>query len=80
MALTLQALKKMVKAALVTRPVEIGCYECLDQLDQFAERVLAGKEIPEALKLVQEHRDLCGECREEFEALLAALRGLSATE
>lgn len=79
MALTLDALKKMVQAALITRPVEIGCYECLDQIDRFAERVLAGREIPEALRLVQEHLATCGECREEYEALLAALRHMQAS-
>jgi hypothetical protein len=26
------------------------------------------------MPLVQEHVEICGECREEFEALLAALR------
>ena len=40
----------------------------------FAELHLAGKNAAEALPLVQDHLDRCGNCREEFEALLTALR------
>ncbi len=35
---------------------------------------LAGKNAAEALPLVQDHLERCGDCREEFEALLAALQ------
>lgn len=67
-------IKQMVQMVAATRPDEIGCDECLDQLDHFAETVLAGKNAAEAMPLVQDHLNRCGDCREEFEALLAALR------
>ncbi len=35
---------------------------------------LAGKNAAEALPLVQDHLERCGDCREKFEALLAALQ------
>ena len=76
MALQLETLKKLIRASIIAKPVELGCYECLDQIHQYAERVLASKELPEALKLVEEHLEICGECREEYEALLTALRSL----
>lgn len=79
MALSLDMLKKMVNSVVSTRPDEIGCDDCFAQLDRFAELVLAGKNAAEALPLVQDHLDRCMDCREEFEALLRALRAQSAT-
>jgi hypothetical protein len=70
-------LKEMVRVVLSTRPDEIGCDECLDQLDRFVEMKLAGKDAAKAMPLVQDHLDRCRDCREEFEALLEALRALS---
>jgi hypothetical protein len=71
------ALKRMVRKILTARPDEIGCDECFEQLDRFVEMTLAGKNAAEAMPLVQDHLERCGDCREEFEALLAALRALS---
>jgi len=70
-------LKRIVHSALTARPDEIGCDECFEQLGQFAEMVLAGKDVAEAMPLVQDHLNRCRDCREEFEALLAALRALA---
>ena len=56
-----------------TREVEIGCDECFEQLDRFVEMKLSGLDTAQAMPLVQEHLEICGECREEFEALLLAL-------
>ncbi len=53
---------------------EIGCDECFEQLHRFVEMRLSGLDTAQAMPLVQEHLEMCGECREEFEALLAALR------
>ncbi len=60
----------------MTTPGEIGCDECFDRLDEFAEMKLAGKTPEKAMPLVAEHLQKCGECRREFEALLKALREL----
>ena len=57
-----------------TREVEIGCDECFEQVDRFVEMELSGLNAARAMPLVQEHLEICGECREEFEALLLALR------
>ena len=70
----LSSIKDMVQMVAATRPDEIGCDECFEQLDRFAEAVLAGKNAAEAMPLVQDHLNRCGDCREEFEALLTALR------
>jgi hypothetical protein len=67
-------LKRIVRASITARPDEIGCDECLERLDRFVDMMLAGKDAGEAMPLVQDHLDRCGDCREEFEALLEAVR------
>jgi hypothetical protein len=76
MTLDLDTLKQMAHEIITTRPDEIGCDECFEQLDRFVEMTLAGKNAAEAMPLVQDHLERCPDCREEFEALLAALRAL----
>ncbi|MGB3905654.1 MAG: hypothetical protein WBB22_12090 [Anaerolineae bacterium] len=77
MELDLVTLKRMVRNIATTRPDEIGCDECFEELNRFVELELAGKNAAEALPLVQDHLDRCSDCREEFEALLAALRAIA---
>jgi hypothetical protein len=74
MGLNKDMLKGMVRAILATRPDEIGCEECFAQVDQFVEMILGGADAAAALPLVQNHLNGCPDCREEFEALLEALR------
>jgi len=74
MKLSLDVLKKMVKAVAVTKPYEIDCDECFEEVDQFVELELQGKNAVEAMPLVQDHLDRCSGCREEFETLLDCLR------
>ena len=75
--LSLDTLKRIVRDIITTRRDEIGCDECFEELHRFVELELAGKNAAEALPLVQDHLDRCSDCREEFEALLAALRAIA---
>ena len=70
-------LQRIIKAIQETRSDEIDCGECFDELDQFAETVLAGKSAEEAMSLVQDHLNRCPNCHEEYEALLAALKSMT---
>jgi len=70
-------LKSMMQSIVSTHSDEIGCDECFEQLDRFVEMELVGKSAAEAMPLVQDHLDRCGNCREEYLALLAALRALA---
>lgn len=74
MRLTSDMLRQMVRMVMRTRSDEIGCQECFEELDRFAELRLAGKSPEEALPLVEDHLQRCTDCRDEFEALLDALR------
>jgi hypothetical protein len=66
---------KLVRVVAETREVEIGCDECFERLDSFAETELSGLEAGAAMPLVSDHLDKCADCRSTFEALLTALRG-----
>jgi hypothetical protein len=65
---------KLVRVVAETREVEIGCDECFERLDSFAETELSGIEASAAMPLVSDHLDKCADCRSMFEALLTALR------
>jgi hypothetical protein len=67
-------LEKVVRVVSHTREEEIGCDECFEQLDRFVEMELSGLNPAEAMPLVKDHLDKCGDCREEFEALIEALQ------
>ena len=65
---------KLVRVVAETRQVEIGCDECFERLDSFAETELSGLEASAAMPLVGDHLDRCADCRSKFEALLRSLR------
>ena len=66
---------KLVRVVAETRETEIGCDECFERLDRFAEAELYGVEASTAMPLVGDHLQKCEDCRSKFEALLTALRG-----
>ena len=69
-----EALRKMAEMLAHTRDVEYTCDEVLVLMDQFAEMVVRGEDAAQLMPLVQHHLEMCGDCREEFEALLRILR------
>jgi len=69
-------LRQIVQEIVTTRPDEISCQHCFEQLDHFAELTLVGKNASEAMPLVQDHLEHCCDCRQEFEALLEALHAI----
>ena len=77
MKLSSETIKKMMTSVKSTRDEELACDHCHDELHQFIEMKLSGKNAAEAMPLVQEHLDRCPPCREEYEVLLEALEALS---
>jgi Zn finger protein HypA/HybF involved in hydrogenase expression len=73
MTLTRDKLLEIAHAVVTTSEIEIGCDDCLAEIDSLAELQLAGKEVPEALRLIGEHIARCPECAEELTALRAGL-------
>lgn len=76
MNLTSEQIERFMRLLEVTRERELNCNECLDHVAEFAEFRLAGAEVPEALEAVEHHLSICAECREEYEVLRDALKGL----
>jgi hypothetical protein len=66
-------LDKLVRAVAETRESEIGCDECFEQMDRFAEIVFSGSDAASAMPLVHDHLSKCEDCREVYEALLIAI-------
>jgi hypothetical protein len=73
-----KTLKRLITGALNTAPDEIGCDDCFSVLDRYAELHLQGKEVAEAMPLVHDHLQRCKACREEFEALLVAMKAMES--
>ena len=67
-------LKKVLKTLAITQEEEMTCGECYEEIDQYVEMLREGKTAAEVMPLVKHHITLCPPCREEFEALLEALK------
>jgi hypothetical protein len=65
---------KLVRLVAETREIEIGCDECFEQLDSFAEAELSRVDTSAAMPLVRDHLDKCADCHSTFEALRTAVR------
>ena len=69
-------LKKLIHQILAEESGELGCPECCDLMDKFAEIKLAGHIPALEMPLVQEHLNHCDNCREQYDMLVDALRSL----
>ncbi len=56
----------------------LGCNGCFELMDQLAQAELDRREVPQALELVQIHLEQCKCCRDEYDALLTALREIES--
>lgn len=69
---------KVARQIEATHEIEYSCDDVHRLLDQFAEAVLRGENAANLWPLVQQHLDMCPDCREEFEALMRVLRASGA--
>lgn len=76
MQLTKDVIQKMMRSIYLTYPHELTCGECFNEVDRFAELELTGMDPGEAMPLVQQHLGRCATCREEYEALLVAIKAM----
>ncbi|MGB2956067.1 MAG: hypothetical protein WBB64_08885 [Anaerolineales bacterium] len=76
MKLSSEVIQKLMGAVKMTREHELDCGHCYDEIDQFVELELSGKNAADAMPLVQAHLDICVACREEYQALLDALKAV----
>jgi uncharacterized protein with PIN domain len=74
MSLSKNELNALMRLVGLTKESEINCEQCLSLVAEFAERELAGKSIPESVRAVEHHLNVCAECREEYEVLQQVLK------
>jgi hypothetical protein len=55
------------------RANELSCSDMFARLDEFVETEVHGKDADKITPLVREHLDMCPDCCDEYEALLAVL-------
>ena len=67
--MTANLLKKLV----MTDENELPCDEVHLLVDQFAEMKLRGDDVAALMPMVMHHLDMCRDCLEEYDALIAAL-------
>jgi hypothetical protein len=58
-----------------TDPRDVGCAEAIEILHVYVEWVAAGHDAERRYPGVAAHLRACGPCGEDFEGLLAAVRG-----
>jgi hypothetical protein len=73
-AMTPEAIRGLLERLERTLPEELSCGEVYDLIDQYADLVQSGKDPASLLPLVEHHLEMCMDCKEEFEALMRALR------
>lgn len=71
-------LKKLLKQLERTQQEELTCDECFELLDEFAQLAHEDRAPGELMPLVEQHLELCRDCREEYEALIATLEGMES--
>lgn len=69
-----ERLKRMINMVDSTEDIEIACEEAYRLLDEYADMLLRGEDPAALLPQVKHHLEICMDCREELETLLAALR------
>lgn len=68
-----EAVIKFLQVLENARAEEMTCSELYSHLDEFVEREVSSKDAEKVAPLIREHLDLCSECCEEYEALLAVI-------
>jgi hypothetical protein len=58
-----------------TDPRDVGCAQATDMLHVYADLVAAGEPAEQRYPGIAAHLHACGPCGEDFEGLLAAIRG-----
>ena len=58
-----------------TDPQDVGCAQAMEMLHVYAELVASGEPAQQRYPGIAAHLEACGPCGEDFQGLLAAIRG-----
>lgn len=70
-----EKMQKMMAMLSNTQEVELTCDDVFALLDQFTELAAQGEDVRKLMPLVQQHLDMCDDCREEYRVLESILNG-----
>jgi len=68
-----EKVQKMMAMLSNTQEVELTCDDVFALLDQFTELAAQGEDVAQLMPLVQQHLDMCDDCREEYKVLATIL-------
>ena len=68
-------MEKMLTMLSNTQDVELTCDQVFAMLDEFAELAARGEDVTELMPLVQQHLDMCADCRDEYKVLQSIVQG-----
>ncbi|TFH20363.1 MAG: hypothetical protein E4H03_12355 [Myxococcales bacterium] len=74
MKLTYEQMRELLRLVEATNAAEIDCEEFLARVGAVLESLEPGENIPPEFRAVAQHLQVCGECKEEFDALMVAFR------
>jgi predicted component of type VI protein secretion system len=72
-----EMMQKMMAMLSNTQDVELTCDDVFAVLDQFAELAAQGENVAQLMPLIQQHLDMCEDCREEYKVLKSIVVGRS---
>jgi hypothetical protein len=64
-----EMMQKVLTMLSNTQDVEMTCDEVFSILDQFTELAARGEDVAQLMPLIQQHLDMCEDCREEYKVL-----------
>lgn len=76
-SLSPQQVAEFLRQVALTREQEVDCGTCIENIGEYAETKLTGRDLDEALQSIEQHLGLCPECAEEYEALKKILETAS---
>ena len=72
-----EMMQKMMAMLSNTQDVELTCDDVFAVLDQFAELVAQGEDVAQLMPLIQQHLDMCEDCREEYKVLESIVQNVA---
>ena len=71
-----EMMQKMLTMLSNTQERELTCEDVFAILDQFAELAAQGEDVTRLMPLVQQHLDMCPDCREEYKVMESILQNV----
>lgn len=71
--LTDEIVQGFIRVLEEVRVEDTPCSQVFARLDEYVEREIHGEDVSRLMPLLKEHLDLCHDCTEEYEGLMAVL-------